>query len=117
MNTYSQRISAFIAYLFPVVGWVYVLIFQNKSKFAMFHLRQSISLILFLISVFAGWAVVAWLLVWIPLGTNFGVALFPIVILALGFGVVAWIMGMVNALRGKLAYLPIFGHTALRLPF
>jgi uncharacterized membrane protein len=111
MNT-SQRFSAFIAYLLPVIGWVYVLLFQRKNPFAVFHLRQAIGLFLFLIVVFAGWVVVGWVLAWIPFMLIFSVALFTLVISAFIFGLATWVIGMSNALRGRMVLLPLFGKVA-----
>lgn len=46
---------AVIAYLIPVVGWLYVYLFQRKNTLAVFHLRQSIGLVLFLIGSLVVW--------------------------------------------------------------
>lgn len=107
----SSRIAAVIAYI-PVVGWLYVLLMQRRDAFAVFHLRQSIGLVAFLLVVFAGWVIVAWLLGWIPYAFILSNALFALVIAAYAFGVVIWITGMVNAARGRVALLPIFGRVA-----
>jgi uncharacterized membrane protein len=114
MEPSYNRLSACIAYI-PVVGWLYVLFFQRRDPFAMFHLRQSIGLILFLGVVFLGWMVVGWLVAWIPFGMLVAVALFTLVMLAFGVGLYAWIAGILYALRGRVAFLPIFGRFANRL--
>ena len=114
MNT-SQRFPAFLAYLLPVVGWLYVLLFQRKNQLAMFHVRQSIGLFLFLAFTGVAWVAVTWILTWIPFGFLFGVALFTLVIIAIVVGAVTWILGMINARRGRVALLPIFGRMASRL--
>jgi len=111
-----SRLPAVLAYLVPVIGWLYVLFFQRKNSFAVYHLRQSIGLCLFLVGALAGWAVVAWVLAWIPYAAVLSIALFAIVIAAYVFGVLAWILGLVNALSGRLAPLPLFGQWASRLP-
>jgi len=112
----SQRLSAFIAYLLPVIGWIFLGFFQNKNQFARFHMRQSVGLFLFLILVTAGWGVVTWLLAWIPYAVVLGFALFSLPLAAYIFGVIAWVLGMVNALSGRIVYLPIFGSFANSLP-
>jgi uncharacterized membrane protein len=112
----SQRISALIAYL-PVIGWLYVYIFQRKNILATFHLRQSIGLILFLVIVFLAWVVASWVSGWIPYGMILVSAFFTLVMTALVFSVVAWVMGVINALRGRMALLPLFGRAANRMPF
>jgi uncharacterized membrane protein len=111
----SNRISAFIAYLLPVVGWLYVGIFRRKDNFARYHLRQAIALVLDLALVGAVWAVAAWVVAWIPYGFVFSMAMFALVIAA-GMGLfVAWIIGMVNSLRGNQVPAPFAGGIARRL--
>jgi len=111
----SERISAAVAYI-PVIGWVYAYFVQRKNELTMFHLRQSISLFGNLIAVFAVWAVVAWVITWIPFGVIFGVALFSLVMAAFLVGVVAWLVGISNALRGLMNEVPLFNSWARRLP-
>jgi uncharacterized membrane protein len=114
--TSSARLPAVFAYLVPIVGWLYVVLFQRKNAFAVYHLRQSVGLFLFLIGVLVGWAVIAWVLALIPLLVVVSMALFTIVIAAYVFGIIAWIMGMMNALRNESTPLPLFGQWADRLP-
>ena len=111
----ASPVSAFIAYI-PIIGWLYVYILQRKNAFAVFHLRQSVGLILFLIGTFVVWAVVAYLLALIPYMAVISVALFTIVMAFYMFGIVALIMGMANALKNKATPLPFFGQWANRLP-
>jgi uncharacterized membrane protein len=112
----STRVSAAIAYL-PVIGWLYVLLAQRQNAFAMFHLRQAIGLVIFLIGVPVGWAVITWLLAWIPFGFLIGNALFALVAVAIVFSLIAWVAGIVNALRGRADFLPIFGRLAYQKLF
>ncbi len=112
----SQRWPAFIAYLLPVFGWIYVGVFQSKNQFARFHLRQAIGLFLFLVFIPLVWALVSWLLAWIPYAFILGMAFFSLVMAAFVFGVIAWITGMVNALSYRAAYLPIIGRYSNQLP-
>jgi uncharacterized membrane protein len=105
-----------LAYLVPVIGWLYVFFFQRKNVLAVYHVRQAIGLVLFLIGVVVGWAVIAWVLAWIPYMAVVSVALFALVIAAYLYGVVLWIMGLINALSNRLAPLPLFGRWANRLP-
>jgi uncharacterized membrane protein len=111
----EDRISAVLAYV-PVVGWLYVFLLQRKNTLALFHLRQSIGLFLFLILVVVVWAVVAWIIAWIPYAAALSVATFTMVILAFIFGVLAWLMGVINAMSNKAKPLPIFGQRANSLP-
>ena len=114
MNNQSP-FSAVIAY-FPVIGWLYVYLLQRKNPFAVFHLRQSVGLALFLLGTLIGWAIVAYLVALIPYMAAFSVALFTIVIAAYLFGAVTWVMGILNALKSKSTPLPLFGQWANRLP-
>lgn len=112
----SSRFPAVMAYLIPVIGWLYVFSFHRKNALAMYHLRQSIGLFLFLGATIVGWAVIAWVLAWIPYMGALGAALFTIVMAAYLFGIVAWILGLINALTKRVAPLPGFGRWANRLP-
>jgi uncharacterized membrane protein len=115
MNT-PARLPALLAYLIPVIGWLYVFFFQRKNTFAIFHLRQAVGLFLFLVATIVTWGAIAWVMAWIPYMAVLGIALFTIVIAACLYGLVAWVMGMTNALRNRLVPLPIFGQWANRLP-
>jgi uncharacterized membrane protein len=112
----SQRILAFLAYLLFVIGWLIVLIFGRRSRFAVYHMKQSIALALFLAAVVVGWGVLAWLTAWLPFLFILGVSAFSIVIAAAIFGVITWILGMRNALGARMVPLPIVGAWAKRLP-
>ena len=112
----SSRFSAVLSYV-PVIGWLYVLLLQRQNAFARFHVRQAIGLILFLIGVFAGWAVITWVLSFVlPFGFLVGNALFALVVAAGIYGVFAWIIGIINASQGRAAMLPVFGRRASQLP-
>jgi uncharacterized membrane protein len=117
MDNTSQRYPAVIAYLFPVIGWLYVYLFQRTNPFARFHLKQAIGLCLGILAAFVAWVVVAWILVWIPYGSVFSAALFTLVMAALLAGFFFWIGAMINAARGQVAYVPLVGEAANRLPF
>ena len=111
----SNRLPAIIAYV-PVIGWLYVLLTQPRNLFAVFHLRQAVGLVLFLIVVMVVWAVITWVLSWLPYGFLVGNALFALVVVSFIYGVIALIIGIVSAGRGKTTLLPVFGRRAIRLP-
>jgi uncharacterized membrane protein len=115
MNT-SSRFSAALAYLLPVLGWLYVYFFQRKNSFALYHLRQAIGLVIFLIVILLTWAVLGWLLAWIPYLDILSIALFALVVGAYVYGIVAWLFGIYNALSDRESPLPLFGRIASRLP-
>ena len=111
----SQRLAAALGYI-PVVGWLYVLLTQSKNRFAIFHVRQAIGLVLFVAIVFASWTTFMFLVSWLPYGFLIANALFALVLAALIFALIALVAGVLNASRGKPSVLPIFGRRALRLP-
>ena len=110
----SSRILAALSYL-PVIGWLIAGVAGRCTAFVVFHLRQAIGLIAFLIAIFLAWVVVTWLLSWIPYGFLVGNALFPLVVASYLYGAVALIIGVVSALAGRATLLPIFGAFANRL--
>jgi uncharacterized membrane protein len=112
----SDRLLALIAYLLPVLGWIFIGIFQRRNAFAMFHLRQAIGIFLALLIAFLAWVVVGWVVAWIPYGFVFSMALFSLVIVVVIAVAVAWIVGIVNALLLRKKFSPIIGRWADRLP-
>ena len=112
----GQRVLAFLAYLLFAIGWLIVLLFGRRSRFAVYHMKQSIALALFLVAVVVAWGVFTWLTAWLPFLFILGVSSFSIVIAAAVFGLVAWILGMRNALGARMRPLPIVGAWAKRLP-
>ena len=94
---------AIISY-FSVVGWIiaFVLYNSNKSQIAIYHLRQSLALIL------CGIACV--IIYYILLFTVFFLAFF-IGILFLGL-LVLWIMGLISAINGQEKPIPLIGPMA-----
>ena len=115
MNT-SSRLPAVLAYLLPILGWLYVFFFQRRNSLALYHTRQAIGLVVFLILTLIAWAVVGWLLAWIPYLNILSIALFALVVSAYLFGIVAWLFGIYYALSDRESPLPLFGRLASRLP-
>jgi len=61
----------------------------------------------------AAWAVVAWIVSWIPLaGPIISAALFSLVILIYIFLAATWVIGMVYALQAKMEPVPVLGRWA-----
>ena len=113
----KERISSILAYLLFVIGWVYVLIVDRKNKTAMFHVKQSMGLVLYVVGSTLLWVVVGFLLAMIPYyGAIMALLLFTIVICVYLSAAVLFIVGIVNAANGKAAPLPIVGGWANRLP-
>lgn len=109
------RASAALAYI-PILGWLYVILMQRRNVLALFHLKQSIGWVLFLVLVLTGWALVAWILAWIPYAFIVSIALFALVIAAYLYGAVALFLGVRNALSARAVPLPLFGERANHLP-
>ena len=112
----SSRLPAVLVYLLPVLGWLYVIFFQRRNSFALYHLRQAIGLVVFLVVILMAWGVVGWLLAWIPYLHVLGIALFALVVGVYLYGIVAWLIGIYNALSDRESPLPLFGRLASRLP-
>jgi len=111
-----KRHIALIAYLVPIFGWLYVFLFQREDKFAVYHAKQSMILAVTAVAAPVVWAVVAWLLVWVPLvGPAIAAALFALVLLVYMFLVATWVVGMTYALRAKMKPVPVFGGWAERI--
>src|SRR5215218_8564104 len=94
----SARLPAVLAYLLPVLGWLYVFFFQRRNSLALYHFRQAIGLVVFLLVTLIAWGVMGWLLAWIPYLNILSIALFSLVVGAYLFGIVAWLFGIYNAL-------------------
>jgi uncharacterized membrane protein len=112
----SSRVSAILTYVLPVIGWLYVYFFKREDEFAVFHLKQSIGLIIFLIGTFLLWAITAWILALVPYMAVFSVALFTMVIVAYIFGFIVWVTGILHVLRNQMIPLTGIGNRANRLP-
>jgi uncharacterized membrane protein len=111
----STRFASVVAYI-PVIGWLYVLLFQPRNVFAVFHLRQAIGLVLFLIVVILAYLAFSWVISWIPYGFLIANALFALIMATSFFVIIMWIIGMINAAQGRATILPVFGRRASRLP-
>ncbi len=113
----NSRILAFFSYLLPLVGALYVLLFQRKDEFAAFHARQSITLLMAAVLAPAVWVVVAWLVFWIPqVGGPVGMGLFSGVLavyIAIIFG---WVRGLLDSLRAEQRAVPFFGGWTRFIP-
>ena len=112
----SHRTAAFLAYLVPILGPFFVFISSRDNEFAVFHAKQSLTLTALAIGTPIGWAVISWVLLWIPTaGPLVAAPGFTMVVLIYIFLAVAWVVGMANALRVEQKPLPIIGSWADRL--
>ncbi len=112
-----NKSCAFLAYFVPILGWLYVLLFRREDKFATYHAKQSLGLTIVGVAAPVVWAVVAWIIAWIPTaGPLIAVSLFGLVILTYLFLAVAWVLGMVYALQARIEPMPIVGGWAEQIP-
>jgi uncharacterized membrane protein len=106
----SSRYLAFFSYLLSLPGALFVLLVRGDDPFAVYHARQSLRLALIGIAAPLLWAVVAWLLAWIPLiGGVFAVTLFALVIATYAGIIISWVAGMIYSLKGQVRPIPLFG--------
>lgn len=105
-----NRTLAFLAYLIPVIVPLYIIFVQRRDTFARYHAYQSLALCMGALVVPAMWAILAWLVVWIPLvGALLSAASFALVIAAYLTILVGWIYGMISALQAHIRPVPLFG--------
>jgi len=107
-------VFAALSYI-PAVGWLVVLLVRRQDRFAMFHLRQSIGLFLFLLAIILVWLAFSWVAAWLPFGMIASSASFALVIMAYIVGAVSWIVGIIYALLGRPIVMPFFGRHAAAL--
>jgi uncharacterized membrane protein len=107
-KTQPSRISALLAYLLLVFGWLYVLVARRDDEFARFHARQSIILVLTAIAALVVWFVFGWIITWIPYaGPVVATASFGLVMALYFYLFVLWIIGMISALQFRQRSLPV----------
>lgn len=112
-NSNMQRMDgksiAIISYL-TIIGWViaYVMNSNNKSQIAIYHIRQSLFIMLAGILFY----IVQAMLLFIPyLGWLIALLSIPV-----GLGLlVLWIMGLISAINGEEKPIPIVGEKAQQL--
>jgi uncharacterized membrane protein len=111
----SSRYLAFLSYLLSLPGALFVLLARGDDMFAVYHARQSLRLAIIGIAAPLIWAMIAWLLAWIPVvGGMLGVILFALVI-AIYMGIaISWIAGMIYSLKGQVRPMPLFGPRSKR---
>ncbi|MDP3360123.1 MAG: hypothetical protein Q8S41_12335 [Lutibacter sp.] len=112
-NTGMQQIDgksiAIISYL-TIIGWVIALVMNsnNKSQLAIYHIRQSLFIILLGIAFY----IVQTMLLFIPyLGWLVSLLLFPLGLVLF----VLWIMGLISAINGEEKPMPIIGEKVQHL--
>jgi len=113
----SSRYLAFLSYLFSLPGALFVLLARRDDPFGVYHARQSLMLAIIGIAAPLIWAIVAWVLAWIPtFGAMLGVILFALVIATYVGILFSWIAGMIYSLQGQVRPLPLFGTRSTPRP-
>jgi len=112
----SRRIVACLAYLLPLLGWIYALIVHRRDRFILFHVRQAASIVLVPAFLTLLWAIVGWVLALTPIGGPLAAGLFSLVMVAYLVAAVDWIIGLVQAATGRAEPVPVLGRVALRFP-
>ena len=107
--------AAFLAYLLLVIGWLYVFLFCRRDELAMYHAKQSIMLVVAATGGTILWAVLAWVVLFIPLaGPLVSASSFSLVIALYLTLLIDWVLGMIYALQARYVPLPIIGGLAQR---
>jgi uncharacterized membrane protein len=108
-----SRAFAALAYL-PLV-WLYGLMARREDPLVAFHARQGLALSLLALGAPLAWAILAWLLTWVPgMGPILAVVLFGLVIAAELLVLAGLLIGVVGALRGRADPVPLVGSWAER---
>ena len=102
--------AALLAYLLPVLGPVYILTMRKEDAFSRYHAIQSLSIVAALIMAPAVWIVFSWLVSLFPFGGVVAAYVFALVVAVYLAVVVAWVVGIVNALRARRSPVPFFGR-------
>ncbi|HKY74090.1 MAG TPA: hypothetical protein VJ246_02135 [Patescibacteria group bacterium] len=106
----SSKKNTAMAAIAYVLFFIPLLTDAKKDSFVMFHVKQSIVLLI----AGVGWSIAAKFLYYIPvLGVIAGLAGLVIDI----FLLIVWVKGIMNALGGKTEELPVIGMYAKQLKF
>ncbi len=102
--------AALLAYLLPVLGPAYILLLRKDDAFSRYHAMQSLSIVAALILAPAVWILFSWLISLLPFGGVVAAYVFALVVAVYLAVVVAWVVGIVNALRARRSPVPFFGR-------
>jgi uncharacterized membrane protein len=116
MEQSPNRLLAALAYLIPLIGPLVVVVFDRRNLFAFYHACQALTLVALAIVLPVGWAVISWATAWVPMaGPTMSATTFTIVIAGLVMVLVLSVVGIVNALNGKMTPLFLIGRRGERL--
>jgi len=112
----SNRVIALLAYVIPVISWLYIWNARKGDSLARFHARQAAALFVTAVGVIVAWMVLAWVVSLVPLiGPVFATASFPIVMVSMVFLFVVWILAIVAALQASERKMPVVANVADRV--
>ena len=101
-----MAILAYIIFLIPLLA-------ARDKKFAMFHTEQALVLLIAYIVIYIGFIILTIILRAVSTALSCGISILSILIWV-GF-LVFWIMGLINAVQGKLKELPFIGAYGAKL--
>ena len=101
-----MAILAYIIFLVPLLA-------ARDKKFAMFHTEQALVLLIAYIVIYIGFIILTVILRAVSTALSCGISILSILIWV-GF-LVFWIMGLINAVQGKLKELPFIGAYGAKL--
>ena len=102
----NERLPAIISYL-TLVGWIiaYVMYNNDKRSLTLYHLRQSLALIVLGVLVYTLQSILYYI-PWIGW-------LLSIVTIPVGLGLfILWIIGLISAINGEEKPIPLIGEKA-----
>jgi uncharacterized membrane protein len=111
------KVCAILLYLVWIVGiiWYFADDKMRKNKFANYHAKQSIVLVITAVALSIGLSILAAILIWIPF---IGWALISLLWIAFWIIMLIFvILGIINSVNGAQKPLPIIGQFAKNFKF
>ena len=111
-----NRLLAVISYLIPVLGSVVVFLVGRKNLFALYHACQAFALAMMVILLPVVWALISWVVAWVPLaGPTISAATFSIVMAGVLTFLILTVVGISKALGANVSPLFLVGKWGERL--
>jgi uncharacterized membrane protein len=114
--TAQSRTIALLAYLVPLAGPLGLLAARRDDSFTRYHAFQGLAIDLGALGTPLLWAVVGWVLAWVPTaGPVLGIISFGLVLAIEVLLLVARLLGAIWAVRGQLRPAPLVGGWSERM--
>ena len=116
----NGKLCAILTWFLPLVGliWYFADDKMRKNKFAGFHLKQVLVLVIVSLVINIGALIVGGILAFIPiLGWIVGILLWILVSIVNVAIFVFWVMGLISAFQGKEKELPLIGKFGKKFTF